>query len=1164
MATAPDFYSPSTLNANSTPNSLGHVDESHHAGGDVKVTDLIPEEHEVNVDSTPSPEGLSRLPTPEQKALANLRTTDILTTSKEYREKLEVDSEIMTLLQAREKHFETNNSSGEKEVDRNSLKKCADVMFGKSHGNRGEKFSSRVKKLSEELVKQNRNSLKWIVRDVSSVTTSIAQQEKLLSDLLTDAILLTAVEGTKTDTHKLMEDLAKGKITWKSNNGVPSHTRRLIGSIAQLSNNEYSIGSTKSKLEIREEFLLGAIPGNRGLDGNPYRTSIHGSIARKTLENANMYGLDNDVQTSLGKGNTDTTYCIYSEFVELGQYSHLDPSGARTAKLVSPRYRIGEESKQSGTSIVKTNEWRPSSRGSTDRAKDIYKGFRSILDDYETSSKLKGFVSKFDEKANVNKMAEVILALGKVSETTNNPDIRQGYKEFKNINFANKLDYIDSELGDRILAHTDLKNPKIKEVLVRDLITDIENDITSLTQDADKMTPWNTLWSTELYVAKQGLEGGDLSKSLELLGQLAVFSKDNEISGKSRQALETMFIADLISMNGSTTLHDIVLDPSKSLDEIVNTLQSLPNGDLLRERAELLLDRIQSSDKFRALYTKTNRTPEEEQKLNSLISMIRENGSNVFNDTVDLDENRSVFEASSESDLKDLDFVEKLQLNSIKTVLGAKSDEEAREILALNNEGQILQNHGKRWMNIFNKFKGRAAVLALGAGSTLLALTSPALAPVAGAVGLGLLGVQVVNTGIRIAKNAKSFVEKSGGIKNALINLWGGIKTSAKEAWKSVKENPVEFVIGGLIPTTIRVGANVLAPGWGRIAGAGSEVGMGIIAEARLEGKKKELAQKLIAIRGLTEGFNPTDVEITDASGATRTVSIKPGMAYREYIEQKAKLRTQLNTGNITISNPTTGDPITWDEIKDNETEIFEHVKSQFPSSSDQDLARYQVVEDTIEKAKAIKTLEDKYLKGVAKWNSALAGAAVFGIIDRITNFTERASDAIRQPVVNDINGPITENPAEDIQEDATPPQNQEGPVSADSGEQLPTPPLSEGLTDNREGILVQDGRVNLEGSAWNQNRGRQSIGSLPGGAANHSNYSGGLTEMSSYLLENDLQELGITRSNLLNNLEVSDIHQLLNRYANAISSGNTDPNLVEILKGMGEKGQSLLATVNN
>jgi hypothetical protein len=329
---------------------------------------------------------------------------------------------------------------------------------------------------------------------------------------------------------------------------------------------------------------------------------------------------------------------------------------------------------------------------------------------------------------------------------------------------------------------------------------------------------------------------------------------------------------------------------------------------------------------------------------------------------------------------------------------------------------------------------------------------------------------------------------------------------------------------------------------------------MGIIAEAKLGGKKRELAEKLTALRGLTEGFNPQNIEITDASGATRTISIKPGMAYREYIEQKAKLRIGLNNGDITLTNPTTGDPITWDEIKENEDEIFKHVQSKYPPTSYQDYARNKVIENTLKKSKEIKTIEDKYLKGVAKWNSALAGAAVFGIIDRITNFTERASDAIRQPAANDINGPITEDPTEGIQEDPTPPQNND----QFSGEQQPASELP------REGILVQDGRVNLEGSAWNQNRGRQSIGSLPGGAANHSNYSGGITEMSSFLLENDLQDLGITRSNLLDNLEVSDVHQLLNRYVNAISSGNTDPNLVEILKGMGEKGQSLLATVNN
>jgi hypothetical protein len=1160
MATAPEFYSNDTLDANTSPASLGHIDDSHHGGEDVTVTDITPNEHEVNVDESSSPEGLSRLPETEMKAIVDNRTTEILTTSKEYREKLEVGSDVVTLLQARENHFETTNSSGETEVDRNTLKKCADAMFGKSRGSRGEKFSTRVRKLSEEVVKQNRNSLKWIVRDLPRTTTSIAEQEKFLTDLLTDAILLTAVEGTKTDVHRLINDLSEGKITWKSDRDVPSHTRRLIGSMAQLNNNEYRAGSTTTKLSIRDEFLLGSVPGNRGLDGNPYRTYIHGSIARKVIEDANNYGLDPDVQASLGKSNTDTTFCIYSEFIENGQYSEETPSGGRISKAISSRYLIGEESGQSGSSIIKTNEWKPSSRRSADRSRQMYKGFRNILEDYETSSRLDGFVDKFDERANVNKMSEVLLTLGQVAETANNPDTREGYKDFKDIDFSNKLDYIDTELGDRILAHTDLENPKIKEVLIRDLITDIENNIASLTDDEDKMTPWNTLWSTELFVAKENLEGGDLSKSLELLGQLAVFSKDTQIADKSRQALETMFVADLISMNGSTDLHDIVIDPSRSLEEIVDTLQALPDGDLLRERAELLFDRIQNLDEFRALYLKPNRTPEEEQKLNSLISMIRENGSNIFNDTVNLDENRSAFEASSESDLTDLDFVERLQLNSIKTVLGAKSDQEAREILALNSEGQILQNHGKRWMKILNKFKGRAAVLGLGVASTALALSAPALAPVAGAVGLGLLGIQVVNTGIRIAKNAKSFVKKSGGVGNAVKNLWKGIKTSAREAWKSVKENPVEFIIGGVIPTAIRVGVNVAAPGWGRIAGAGVEVGMGLIAESRLSGKKKELAEKLTALRALTEGFNPKDVEITDASGATRTVQIKPGMAYREYIDQKAKLRIGMNNGDINITDPTTGNPITWDEIKDNEDEIFNHIQAHNPPSSDHDYARYEVVKDTIEKAKEIKTVEDKYLKGVAKWNSALAGAAVFGIVDRVTNFTERTSEGIRDRFITS-DGPTnapppTEEPTTEESPTEQPPTNDEPPIEQ--------PPVAPPETPSQEGILVQDGRVNLEESAWHNNLGGEPQGNLSGGVTNHSNFAGGTHEMAPFLLENDLQELGVTRQNLLDTLGTRGVHQLLNDYHSQVYSGAKNVDIIEALKKMGEQGQALLDTVNN
>jgi hypothetical protein len=232
---------------------------------------------------------------------------------------------------------------------------------------------------------------------------------------------------------------------------------------------------------------------------------------------------------------------------------------------------------------------------------------------------------------------------------------------------------------------------------------------------------------------------------------------------------------------------------------------------------------------------------------------------------------------------------------------------------------------------------------------------------------------------------------------------------------------------------------------------------------------------------------------------------------------------------------------------------VFEHVKTQYPASTDQDFARYEVIKDTIEKSKEIKTIEDKYLKGVAKWNSALAGAAVFGIVDRVTNFTERASEGIRDRFVETPQGP-TAPPTDETPSEEQAPGQEQPPVEQ--------PPITPETT--QEGILVQDGRVNLEGSAWHSNLGGNPQGNLPGGATNHSNFAGGTHEMAPFLLENDLQELGVTRDNLINTLETGGVHQLLNEYHSRVYNGATDPDLVDILKNMGERGQALLDTVNN
>ena len=222
--------------------------------------------------------------------------------------------------------------------------------------------------------------------------------------------------------------------------------------------------------------------------------------------------------------------------------------------------------------------------------------------------------------------------------------------------------------------------------------------------------------------------------------------------------------------------------------------------------------------------------------------------------------------------------------------------------------------------------------------------------------------------GVNLVKHAAKCVKNAGGIKNAVKNLWTGIKTSAKEAWNTVRENPETigyFIAGGLFTTAMRVGVNVMAPGFGRIAGSAAEVGMGLFSEFGLSRKKKVLAEKLVGLRSLTEGFSDIDVEIPGAAGAaSTTVREKPGTLYREYIEQKARLRLKLNEGSITIKDADGNDidkADAWeylnnedneDESTSNEQKIFDLVKANFASANNHDKAREVVIQQVIDKSK--------------------------------------------------------------------------------------------------------------------------------------------------------------------------------------------------------------------
>ncbi|KKP43200.1 MAG: hypothetical protein UR34_C0001G0002 [candidate division WS6 bacterium GW2011_GWC1_33_20] len=111
------------------------------------------------------------------------------------------------------------------------------------------------------------------------------------------------------------------------------------------------------------------------------------------------------------------------------------------------------------------------------------------------------------------------------------------------------------------------------------------------------------------------------------------------------------------------------------------------------------------------------------------------------------------------------------------------------------------------------------------------------------------------------------------------------------------------------------------------------------------------------------------------------------------------------------------------------------------------------------------------------------------------------------------------------------------------------------GGTEVPDSVLVENGRVNLEGSAWNSNLAGQPQGNLPGEAFNHSNYVGGVHEMAPNLAEQALKQAGVTRQMLMNHLGTNGTHQLLNGFVDAIQMGNPNPTLTEVLSRMNNEG---------
>jgi|GEM_PF-3107323 len=226
-----------------------------------------------------------------------------------------------------------------------------------------------------------------------------------------------------------------------------------------------------------------------------------------------------------------------------------------------------------------------------------------------------------------------------------------------------------------------------------------------------------------------------------------------------------------------------------------------------------------------------------------------------------------------------------------------------------------------------------------------------------------------------------------------------------------------------------------------------------------------------------------------------------------------------------------------------------EHFLSSKYSSN---LLKLGSLTDPEQRAKLEKTIQkqEKILKITKNVTQFLRGFTIGSFVGGLATKIYMNSVAI-----NELrNQPLAQN------------QEQEQLVQNQEQEQLVQNQEQEQLVQNQgqeqyvtEGVLVQNGKVNLPGSAWNQNLAGQAVGNLPGGVENFSNYRGGWHEMAPRMLEEDLISSGITRDTLFSNLSTSEVHKLINGYLTDIQSGVSNPDLVQNLKELGTNGAQKL-----
>jgi hypothetical protein len=573
-----------------------------------------------------------------------------------------------------------------------------------------------------------------------------------------------------------------------------------------------------------------------------------------------------------------------------------------------------------------------------------------------------------------NKLGSQTKEIAAITTLARDTSLKTNEKLSKLEEHMNKSETKNSlgNIFESIDANVSIENPKHKEILARNSINELQKSINTKGIDLSaKETPWNTTWSDEFRKAVTKLnEKGEIIPTADLLGKILVFSDDKDLQDLARENLAPLLTSVLLHEGeGKEEILKILKekDPSeygKTLKEFLGKEDDSKNSHAL---ANTIFSKLENVEYFQSLYAKSLRNPDEQAKLDLLISILHNTDRTVF----DVGKNINTYNLTNrEIEQQGNTLEKKLQANAIAEVLGKNiNDPEIQEILAMADPNGVINAQTEKLNRINQTRKIFKGALSGSFMATALVLTAnPATAP----VGTVMLGTSALIKGAVMIKNMVQSI-KQIGFKGTMKNMAQGFVKSFTFVFDKERTRREKITYGIAFVTS--AAARAFLPGIGSAIASVVE-GLGAVgAEVELGKRKKLLATEIAAIREMMPNTkykleNGAEVNIPDT--------------WKEYQRRKEAFVTKqrekaLKTGKT---------PKIFEEYSDKE--IFETIKAE-KFQADPDTTKEDnfigAMEVVIERQATIEKLNAEYAEASGRWAAIFAGTmagAIVGSVARI------------------------------------------------------------------------------------------------------------------------------------------------------------------------------------